>query len=72
MNLLNVLPKSGMPSDDLGIWSVTRVRIMAMVSKVVRPMVTFSSRSPPSLKGAKIPMMLIVVIMKQGRTKVNT
>ncbi len=60
-----------MPSDVFGIWSVTKVRMIAMVSKVVRPMVTFSSRSPESLKGAKMPVMLIVVIIKLGSANDN-
>jgi hypothetical protein len=64
------LPRIGILSEVLGIWEVMMTKMTAMVSSVVKPMVTFSSRSPDSLKGEKTPTMDNVVMMKLGTRNV--
>jgi hypothetical protein len=51
------LPRSGTPFAEDGMSAAIIMSMTAIVSNVVNPIVTFSSRSPVSLKGEKIPMI---------------
>jgi hypothetical protein len=46
------------------------IKMTAIVNNVVNPIVTFSSRSPVSLKGEKIPMMDKQIMINVGQTNV--
>jgi hypothetical protein len=46
------------------------IKITASVNKVVNPIVTFSSRSPDSLKGEKIPIIDKQLMRNVGQTNV--
>lgn len=59
-------PRTGTPSLLLGISDVTMSRITAIVSIVVCPMETFSSRSPETPWGVNIPTLDTVTIKNAG------
>jgi hypothetical protein len=56
--------------EDFGIRPVMIIRMTAIVSKVVKPIVTFSSLFPASLNGEKTPTMQRQVIKKHGHMNV--
>ncbi len=67
---MNDEPSSGTPFAVFGMSPAIIIMMTAIVSKVVNPIVTFSSRFPDSLKGEKIPIIDKQLMINVGQINV--